>query len=32
VSEFLVVEDQFAWAVGGVYGPNADGDRSFLWD
>jgi hypothetical protein len=38
VVEFLVtvsfrnVEDQFAWAFAYVYGPNADGDRRFLWD
>jgi hypothetical protein len=29
---FRNVEDHFAWAFVGVYGPNADGDRRFLWD
>jgi len=29
---FKNVDDPFAWAFAGVYGPNADGDRSYLWD
>jgi hypothetical protein len=29
---FRNVEDQFTWAFAGVYGPNFDCDRRFLWD
>jgi hypothetical protein len=32
VVSFKTVEDQFAWPFAGVYGPNTDGDRRFLWD
>jgi hypothetical protein len=28
---FRNVEDQFTWAFTGVYGPNYDCDRRFLW-
>jgi exonuclease III len=30
--KFLSVLDQFVWAFSGVYGPNADPDRNFLWE
>jgi hypothetical protein len=38
VGDFIVacffknVEDQFTWAFVGVYGPNSNSDRMFLWD
>jgi hypothetical protein len=38
VGEFIVAcyfrngEDQFTWAFAGIYGPNFDSDRRFLWD
>lgn len=30
--KFKSVWDQFVWALSGVYGPNADSDRHFLWE
>ena len=30
--KFQNVEDQFEWAFSGVYSPNADIDRRFMWD
>jgi exonuclease III len=30
--KFQNVEDQFEWAFSGVYGPNTDSDRHFMWD
>jgi hypothetical protein len=29
--KFKSVLDQFVWALSGVYGPNADSHRHFLW-
>ncbi|KAF5472902.1 hypothetical protein F2P56_009564 [Juglans regia] len=32
VCSFKSVFDNFLWAFAGVYGPNLDADRGFLWD
>jgi hypothetical protein len=29
---FKNLEDHFTWAFAGVYDPNVNGDRRFLWD
>jgi hypothetical protein len=31
-SSFRSIGDKFEWAFVGVYGPNNDNDKQFLWD